>query len=143
MLWSANGQHVLESTYQLPQTTKPLEYWLEINPNMMAKTFVGDVKIKISANADTNQIILHSKDLNIVKAVVTNLVEDKIIESSYSLDDHNDTLIITLVDGEQLLAGNKYKVKITFAGVLSKNNPFGFVLYWRTKYERERGKEDA
>lgn len=53
---------------RLPETVKPLHYDLFIHPNLTYHNFSGIAQIQIEVQEETRAIILHSKDLLIVKA---------------------------------------------------------------------------
>ncbi|KAG5261751.1 hypothetical protein AALO_G00287940 [Alosa alosa] len=53
---------------RLPETVKPLHYDLFIHPNLTYLNFTGIVQIQIDVQEETRAIILHSKDLHIIRA---------------------------------------------------------------------------
>lgn len=55
---------------RLPDTVKPLHYDLLIHPNLTFLNFTGRVKIQVDVEQDTKQVLLHSKNLHISKAVI-------------------------------------------------------------------------
>lgn len=55
---------------RLPETVKPLHYDLFIHPNLTYLNFSGIAQIQIDVQKETRAIILHSKDLLIVRATL-------------------------------------------------------------------------
>lgn len=130
---------------RLLDTTSPVEYWLNIIPNLQTGTFDADVTIEIVANKDTQVISLHSEGLNIIEASVTSddtnatskstsRYPRRLKSSIKPVDEGKDILIITM--DKPLSANRHYKVRIVFTGYLYENNPFGFALY-HDKHEDE------
>lgn len=114
------------TSFQLPPYTRPIEYWLEINPLISTGSYKGEVKIRILAQADTREIILHSEDLEIKNVSVQKADEDeKKIESFYNTYPGRSTLEIRF---NETIEGT-YDVIITFEGALEKKHPFGFALH--------------
>lgn len=55
---------------RLPEIVKPQHYDLLIHPNLTSLTFTGEVQIQIEVKQDTRAIILHSKNLQVSKALL-------------------------------------------------------------------------
>lgn len=53
---------------RLPEIVQPLHYDLFIHPNLTYLNFSGTVQIQIHVQEETRFIILHSKDLQIIRA---------------------------------------------------------------------------
>lgn len=70
-----NSQFVTNDTsfpwkLRLPETVRPVHYDLLIHPNLTFLNFTGSVKIHLDVQQEVTQLLLHSKNLYISKAVV-------------------------------------------------------------------------
>ncbi|XP_051541059.1 endoplasmic reticulum aminopeptidase 1 isoform X2 [Myxocyprinus asiaticus] len=65
---------------RLPETVKPQHYDLLIHPNLTSLTFTGVVQILLEVEEDTRDIILHSKNLQISRALLLGPVHPQELE---------------------------------------------------------------
>ncbi|KAK4881205.1 hypothetical protein RN001_004524 [Aquatica leii] len=120
-IWLAD---VLGKDYRLPTAIKPEYYDLEIITYISedSYSFSGRVMIKVKCLEETNQIILHSKNLTIHKSKV--IVQDTLEKKSFKptnidFDEEKDFLIITV--GNNLLTSQSYNLFIAYDGILDDN----------------------
>lgn len=100
----------------LLSTTKPIEYWLTVHPNIKSQTFKGEVTIEISAVQNTDTIVLHSENLAINEVVVTTCekIDGKVKKISSNFEPVNTREYLIIKTEQPLLVEHHYKVKITF-----------------------------
>lgn len=110
---------------RLPKTTKPLWYNIEIRTRVDEgdKKFSGSVEIEIEVLQETNTIVLHSKDLRILSTSLK--LVDRDIE--VTPNENADNQFLNLVASENLVVGERYKVKVEYEGTL-KDEARGFFL---------------
>lgn len=127
--WFDVDENVLGNSAVLSDDTKPLHYWLEITPNSDARTYKGDLTIKIKALRTTTTIKLNYEQLDIQDVTVVNWDLTGIkIKSRLRYDQRTNQLII-YTRPTKLHRDVTYKVKILFKGFLYQSNPFGFAWY--------------
>lgn len=112
------------------KNTVPLEYRLNIVPDLLAATFRGSATVKIRPNSndstkaielDSHQLIIHSV------TVSTGDKKRKAIQSTSEIDLFSDKL--TVRTKRRLSYKSLYDVKIDFSGLMHRRNPFGFAIY--------------
>lgn len=110
------------------KSTLPLEYKLDIVPDLSAATFEGSVTIKIQPNQSTKTIELDSHQLTIHSVTVCTCSKTpKTIKSTFELNPGLGRLIIRT---RQSLSGESlYEVQIRFRGKMYHYNPFGLAIY--------------
>ena len=115
---------------RLPKNVIPLKYRLYMHPNITNGKFdyTGNVQILVDVKATTDEIVLHSKNLNIVSAMVyvagksddlgpaDDLKEIPLARKQWHCDQF-EQLIIKL--NEKLTAGGRFVVHIGFSAVLA------------------------
>ncbi|CAB1319877.1 unnamed protein product [Coregonus sp. 'balchen'] len=74
LLWSwsipnsTNGELFPWNELRLPASVRPVNYDLSLTPNLTSMTFTGRTIINMIIQHDTKRIVLHSSELNIIKA---------------------------------------------------------------------------
>uniref|UniRef100_F7ETK7 Leucyl-cystinyl aminopeptidase n=1 Tax=Xenopus tropicalis TaxID=8364 RepID=F7ETK7_XENTR len=68
---ATNGKVFPWAKSRLPNSIKPVHYVLTLHPDMTTMYFAGTVQIKLNITASSNNIVLHSSGLRIIKAHVS------------------------------------------------------------------------
>lgn len=55
--------------YRLPEHVKPIQYDLFLNPDLQTGTYNGNETITLQVSSETNEILLHSHNLNITEVI--------------------------------------------------------------------------
>ena len=110
---------------RLPKNVVPIQYDLQLKPDLYNFTFEGIDTITLNILKDTKIIKLHSKELDIETAEI--LVKKNKIFAEISYEEDKDFVIFTFP--QKILKG-KYKMKIVFKGILN-NKMRGF---YRSEY---------
>ncbi|HET9947045.1 MAG TPA: M1 family metallopeptidase [Patescibacteria group bacterium] len=111
--------------YRLPLHIKPSIYKIRLRPNFSDFTFTGEEIITISVLEETKDIILHSADLTITKAVLEDTTGKH--TATISFDKEQEHVIFTFP--QKISVGEK-ELHIEFNGILS-DRMRGF---YRSKY---------
>lgn len=98
----------MQTVSRLIKKFAPSDYNLSLNINRSNRSFYGTVEISGESKPNTNDIILHSKDLDIKSITVDNEV------AKYSFNTNDELSIYGYAAGS-----NKHKVIITFSGKIS------------------------
>ncbi|XP_050432825.1 uncharacterized protein LOC126840878 [Adelges cooleyi] len=123
-----NGDAKMD-VFKLPNDIMPESYDLTIDPNFEGPhenfTFQGDVTIVVAIKAQSTRVItLNSKDLSIVNVSVSDVQSRRLISVVDIVEmTKNEQLEIHVK--EDLVSGQKYYLKISFAGKL-RNDMTGF-----------------
>lgn len=117
-----------ESTHRLSPYIRPLQYFINLYPNLEQGTFTGSVDILLSLDTAQSYIKLHSKGLNIK--------ETKLNSSSVTAFSYPKHEFWVVVPDKELDAG-EHKLQLTFEGsLLSK-----IVGFYRSVYSDIETKE--
>lgn len=102
---------------RLPDTVIPRTYDLTITPDLKTFKFNGSVIIKVTVLKSTNEILLHSKHLEIDSVTFKSSNGSK-LDTSYILDSKNDLLRISMKSG---ILANKtsWGIYIDYSGKLN------------------------
>uniref|UniRef100_A0A4W5M483 Leucyl/cystinyl aminopeptidase n=1 Tax=Hucho hucho TaxID=62062 RepID=A0A4W5M483_9TELE len=65
---STNGELFPWNELRLPASVRPVNYDLSLTPNLTSMTFTGRTIINMIIQHDTKRIVLHSSEINIIKA---------------------------------------------------------------------------
>uniref|UniRef100_A0A674F201 Aminopeptidase n=1 Tax=Salmo trutta TaxID=8032 RepID=A0A674F201_SALTR len=76
---STNGELFPWNELRLPASVRPVNYDLSLTPNLTSMTFTGHTIINMIIQHDTKRIVLHSSEINIIKATFQS-VEVKVLE---------------------------------------------------------------
>lgn len=103
-----------EKSVRLPTHIKPEHYWLSLVPDFKNFTFKGQESITIEISKPDLEIRLHSKDLNIDSAFVSNGKTEW--DCQISFDEKLEQLILKT---EEILPVGVYNLHIVFNGILN------------------------
>ena len=121
----------------MPENLHPFLYELQIKPYIGSPslygnksfTFTGEVSINFTCLTPTNKIVLHSKNLNIMKySIESESIEN--IELMPQVDKDEKTDFLTFYTTDTLESGLNYTLHIEFSGKIP-NKLFGF---YRSSY---------
>lgn len=127
----------LSTSTRLSDQVLPTAYVLDLilNENFTStKTFSGTVTISLNVTASVTSFQLHAKNL---KLIDVSLTKESDIALDYSEIDEN-TDLVTVTFQESLEVSDKYKLKISYDGVLNDKSMVGFYL---SSYINEFGQE--
>ncbi len=116
----------MQSVSRLTEFFTPEHYNLSIKLNRIARTFEGTVTINGLVQPKANDIRVHTKDLEIISA----LLDGK--EASFTLED-NDELAITHKD----ITPGKHGIVITFAGKITDTMTGIYPGYYEVEGEKK------
>ena len=110
--------------YRLPTNLKPYSYELEIKPYIgnfemyqnKSFTFTGIVKIYFSCIEQTNEIVLHSKGLNITSVRLSINRNNVETTGEFAINTENDFL--TIYTRSMLQINTNYSIMIEFNGLI-------------------------
>lgn len=102
---------------RLSPLIRPLNYKLELRPNITNGTFQGSVKIEVNVKHEKNHISLHSNFLNIADIKVFKDA-DEVVVSKYLEVKQLEQLFIYF---ETALSLGNYKIHIDYTGDLTRN----------------------
>lgn len=123
------------SRLRLPRYIIPLHYDLRLHPNLTTLSFAGSVQIQIHVKNNTNWVVLHSKGLEISKAMVLdeNLahLSDQVLPVLHN-PGHEQAAIFS---PRVLMGGQKYFLYIEFGAALAE----GFYGFYRSSYKTRAG----
>jgi len=117
-----------KKSVRLPNHISPISYNLTIKPDLESFTFSGDETIKIKIRKTTNQITLHSKDIDIETVKIKDDFAKKI-----TYDTKSETA--TFYFKNKIKVGNS-KLHIAFSGIINE----GLRGLYKSKYVLD-GKE--
>ncbi|MFA6251774.1 MAG: M1 family metallopeptidase [Candidatus Paceibacterota bacterium] len=128
---------ILKQSIRLPNHTSPISYNLLIKPDLESFTFSGSEIIKIKIKKETNQITLHSKDIDIETVSISS--KQKVVSSrgkskdeiqfaskiTYDIKSETSTFYFK----NKIKSGNG-KLHITFSGIINE----GLRGLYKSKY---------
>lgn len=137
-----NGAPRAVLDYRLPNATEPVHYDVELTTNVHngTKIFQGTVKIAIKVIEDATTIVLHKRQLNILKVTIKNTDETNAAEENLNVAYENEREFLTLTPVSQTVKFNKgsnWNLTISYTGELRTDNG-GFYL---STYTDVLGKE--
>ena len=108
-----------KKSVRLETHVMPIRYAVTLHPDLEAHTFSGEVIIDLSISKATKEITLHSKDLNITSASISDSSKDgPCYSSKISYNDKMETASFLF---SKLIPKGNAKLSITFRGVLASN----------------------
>lgn len=117
--------NVLDENGKLPNSIKPINYEIIINPNMTDFTFKGKVSIDVlMIDTAYDYIGLHSKNLQIINVKIANKFVD------FKLDATNELIVIKIDKPNQPNQPNQLKIEINYTGEINDN----LKGFYRSKY---------
>lgn len=133
---SSSGETFPWNKMRLPQNISPFHYTLLIHPNLTDLDFTGNVKIRVDVLQDTHTIILHSKELNILRAGLRGLAEGQ-SQALRVLEYPAYEQIALISDHLVLRRGSVYVIELDFTAKLSEN----FHGFYKSTYRTSDGEE--
>lgn len=119
---------------RLPNTVLPVNYVLELTPNIKEFKFDGRVAVDVKVNSETNTIQLNSAELVFDRAVFEYTDGTKV--SSSKVDLSEDAEVATISFAESLRVGSG-RLHIDFVGLLNDK----LKGFYRSKYVHPSGEE--
>jgi len=104
----------VSSAQRLPGNAVPSHYKLSFTPDLVKATFNGDETIDITVKSATKSITLHSAEIDIKEAAITQSGKVQSAKVSYDVDKEQVTLIVE----NELLIGN-VTIHIVYNGILN------------------------
>ena len=120
-----------KKSVRLPSHISPISYKLTIKPDLESFTFSGNEIIKININKEVNKITLHSKDIDIETASISNgkskTKRAEIFSSKITYDTENETVTLHFKNKINIGINN---LSLLFKGIIN-DSLRGF---YRSKY---------
>ncbi|XP_054081469.1 aminopeptidase N-like isoform X1 [Zeugodacus cucurbitae] len=118
--------------YRLPNATEPVHYDVELTTNVHngTKSFQGTVNIVIKVVEDTKAIVLHKRQIDILKATILNTDVASAVAQPLNVAFEDAREFLTLTPANQNVVFNKgsnWNLTISYAGELRTDNG-GFYL---------------
>ncbi|XP_041041968.1 endoplasmic reticulum aminopeptidase 1b isoform X1 [Carcharodon carcharias] len=134
---TSDGQTYPWNKMRLPENVVPVHYDLLIHPNLTTLNFSASVRIEVFVKSDTNSIILHSKNLEIIKAYIVPVKEDGATGSEYDLHllEYPPFEQIALQTDVPLYSRNTYLINIDYIANLSES----FHGFYKSTYKTQNG----
>jgi len=119
---------------RLPQNVTPVNYALELQPDLSNFTFAGRAIIDLNIKESTNIVKLNSAELTFDKATFEYSADSRRVESTQvALDEDNELATITFA--EPLTANTTGRLHITYTGLLNDK----LKGFYRSKYVHPSG----
>ncbi|XP_055381351.1 aminopeptidase N-like [Condylostylus longicornis] len=130
-----NAQEFNLESYRLSNSTTPYLYEIDIEVNLDENNFKfnGSVEITFTVVRRTKEILLHYKDLNILKIEITSATSIA-VENVYM---NKTTAILLLQVNKFLEKGETHSFKITYDSILREGN----IGFYRTWYLNRKGEK--
>lgn len=119
---------------RLPNNVTPVNYALELQPDIQNFTFTGRVVVDVKVNSETSTILLNSAELSFNQAVFESSNGTKLTSSNVNLDEENELATITFPQSLPLGTG---KLHISYTGLLNDK----LKGFYRSKYIHPSGEE--
>ena len=135
---ATNGEPFPWKNIRLPDTIIPETYSIYLHPNLTTFNFNGYVDISFYVRTSTNFLVLNSRNLNVSSISIQSLSVGRqfAIEVVKQLEYiQNQQIYISF--GQKLEAGNRYQLKLEFAGILSAN----LAGFYKSSYRRPDGEK--
>ncbi|XP_054081471.1 aminopeptidase N-like [Zeugodacus cucurbitae] len=129
---SSNGAPRAVLDYRLPNATEPVHYDVELTTSVHngTKSFQGTVNIVIKVVEDTKAIVLHKRQIDILKATILNTDVASAVVQTLTVAFEDEREFLTLTPASQNVVFNKgsnWNLTISYAGELRTDNG-GFYL---------------
>lgn len=105
-----------ESTHRLSPYIRPLQYFINLHPDIEHGTFSGSVDITLMLDTNQSYIKLHSKELNIIETKLNSSVV-----TAFSYPKHEFWVVVP----DKELSAGEHKLQLIFKGSLL-NKIIGF-----------------
>lgn len=132
---ATNGLPFPWSKLRLPNYIIPIHYHLLIHPNLTTLKFNGSVKIEIDVKNNTNWVVLHSKNLEIITATVLDESEAHLSDKVLPVLEYPSHEQIAIFSPKILSSGEKYFLYLEFGAPLVD----GFYGFYRSTYQSKEG----
>ncbi|XP_026787303.3 endoplasmic reticulum aminopeptidase 2 isoform X1 [Pangasianodon hypophthalmus] len=132
---ATNGLPFPWSKLRLPNYIIPIHYHLLIHPNLTTLRFNGSVKIEIDVKNNTNWVVLHSKNLEIITATVLDESEAHLSDKVLPVLEYPSHEQIAIFSPKILSSGEKYFLYLEFGAALVD----GFYGFYRSTYKTKEG----
>lgn len=132
---ATNGLPFPWSKLRLPNYIIPIHYHLLIHPNLTTLRFNGSVKIEIDVKNNTNWVVLHSKNLEIIAATVLDETEAHLSDKVLPVLEYPSHEQIAIFSPKILSSGEKYFLYLEFGAALVD----GFYGFYRSTYKTKEG----
>lgn len=123
-------------SFRLPNNTIPLHYdvWLSSEIHVPNFDFNGIVTINVRVVEDSSDIVVNSKQLNIINV---DLLDSNrtVVQHGVNFQLHPDFEMLSIHPVRRLFANEEYHVRINYRGVMRTDN-FGF---YRAYYTDDNG----
>ncbi|KAJ1943845.1 hypothetical protein GGF37_002466 [Kickxella alabastrina] len=130
------SHNAIEERELLPTNVSPIHYDLHLAPDLDALTYTGEVHIKVRINEATDNIVLHSNELEIKEASLTSTALQSgasISASSITLKKDDETAHLAFA--QALPNGSEATLSLKFSGILNDL----MVGFYRSKYTDAQG----
>lgn len=119
-----------DNPYRLPRTAVPVTYALELQPDLAAATFSGEVDVELAITRPTDELVLNAIELGIVSASVDGQ------PATWELDEATERLVVR--PGRELDAGTS-TLRVEFTGTLNDK----LRGWYRSTYTDAAGREQV
>jgi puromycin-sensitive aminopeptidase len=119
---------------RLPKNVRPVNYALELTPNLGDFTFSGRVVVDLEVNLETSTVLLNSAELSFDRATFE--TSTGALLQSTNVDLNEETEVATITFAEPLRAGTG-RLNISFTGILNDK----LKGFYRSKYVHPSGEE--
>lgn len=124
---------------RLPRSSHPISYDITLLTDMDFVTtgeraFGGEVKIVIKIDENTNEIVLHNRNLRVKESDVTLMLESQSIPLTISYSDYNFMVIHT---EDPLTKDSELTLEIKYTGELDRE----MAGFYRSSYRIEGGNQ--
>ncbi|PSN55741.1 Aminopeptidase N [Blattella germanica] len=123
---------VLAVDYRLPETVTPSYYVIKLVSYFEERnfTFLGEVDITVTAAMDTDKVVLHYDDMEILETPVITCVDGIENFEVVGTDYDNETNFYSLELNDTLVMGQEYVIHIEFEGDLDQD----MVGFYKSSY---------
>ena len=128
-----------KSRVVLPLSVCPVNYKIQLEPNLTTLTFAGDLTIDVNVSEQTSEVALHAKEL-VIKSVSYQSV-DGLVNDSIKLTDINYNLVlhtVTFKFSQDFPLGNG-RIHVLYDGILNGD----MAGFYKSSYTDADGKKQV
>ncbi|KAL6264879.1 hypothetical protein P5V15_004974 [Pogonomyrmex californicus] len=114
---------------RLPDFIKPKKYEIELTLETGENIFYGECRIMIMILKATQNISLHSANLEITEVILTGKIDKYVIVNKARDISYIHELQIVVLDFSEVLRPGNYTLSITYKGVIANDGGFVKVSY--------------
>ncbi|KAL6264886.1 hypothetical protein P5V15_004981 [Pogonomyrmex californicus] len=114
---------------RLPDFIKPKRYEIELTLETGENIFYGECRIMIMILKTTQNISLHSANLEITEVILTGKIDKYVIVDKARDISYIHELQIVVLDFSEVLRPGNYTLSITYKGVIANDGGFVKVSY--------------